>query len=311
MNKHPAWDDLRVLLEVHRKGSFLGAARVLGWSTSTVSRRVGALEQNVGKTLVTRSAQGVSLEREGLELISLAEAFEVSLAAHQRDRVGGGSPFAGIVRVSLPDGFLRPATQVAVALQMAHPETEIELMRENQFVDLAAREADIGIRFGRSLSAVLVERSLGAIQVAPFASAAYLKSNLPHRLLTREDYRQQKFIVDETTTNKGGGTQWLLERGAQYFPFRSNALEARILAAQLGKGVVMMGVGMAQMYPQLLRIGLERPLAPLHPYLVMHCDLQKERRFGEVATGIVQMFADYATVEMAAEAQFLESSGKW
>ena len=33
----PAWDDLRVLLTLHRHGSFLSAGKALGVSTSTVS----------------------------------------------------------------------------------------------------------------------------------------------------------------------------------------------------------------------------------------------------------------------------------
>jgi len=306
-NKTPVWDDLRVLLEVHRRGSFLGAAKALGLSTSTVSRRVGALEQDVGQALVVRSAQGVLLEGEGLALISLAEDFERSLAAHQRDRVGARSPFAGTVRVSLPDGFSRPAAEVAMAFQKVHPETEIELVRENHFVDLAAREADIGVRVGRSLSAAVVERSLGAIRVAPFASAAYLKANLPQRRLTSEDYGNQRFIVDEASSAKSGGTQWLLERGARHFPFRSNVMDARLYAAESGAGIVMMGVGMAKTYPRLFRIALETPPASLEFYLVMHSDLKKVRRIRGVADALVQMFAEFATEQSAAEAAFRES----
>ena len=63
-NKLPAWDDLRVLLEVHRAGSFLAAGLRLGLSTSTVARRIGALEKDLGGALVHRTSQGVWLERE-------------------------------------------------------------------------------------------------------------------------------------------------------------------------------------------------------------------------------------------------------
>ena len=38
------WDDLRLLLAVHRSGSLSGAARILGVNQSTISRRLIAFE---------------------------------------------------------------------------------------------------------------------------------------------------------------------------------------------------------------------------------------------------------------------------
>ena len=41
------WDDLRVLLALHRHQSLLAAGAALGLSTSTVARRIEALEQSL------------------------------------------------------------------------------------------------------------------------------------------------------------------------------------------------------------------------------------------------------------------------
>lgn len=57
-NAPPTRDDLRVLLAVHRHGSFLAVGRALGLSTSTASRRIDALETALGRPLVHRSATG-------------------------------------------------------------------------------------------------------------------------------------------------------------------------------------------------------------------------------------------------------------
>ncbi|HEY4222156.1 MAG TPA: LysR family transcriptional regulator, partial [Myxococcota bacterium] len=46
-----SWDDLRVLLAVQREKSLLAAGRSLGVSTSTVARRLDALEDALGKRL--------------------------------------------------------------------------------------------------------------------------------------------------------------------------------------------------------------------------------------------------------------------
>ncbi len=48
------WDDLRVFLTLAREGTLTTAAKALGVSHPTVSRRVQALEQQIGARLFER-----------------------------------------------------------------------------------------------------------------------------------------------------------------------------------------------------------------------------------------------------------------
>ncbi|WP_223634981.1 LysR family transcriptional regulator [Corallococcus sp. EGB] len=300
-NKLPAWDDLRVLLEVHRGGSFLAAGLQLGLSTSTVARRIGALEKDLGRALVHRTSQGAWLEKEALELIVLAEQFEQSLRAHRRDG-GGGSPYAGRIRISLPDGFLVGAAEAATRFRRRHPETLIEVISELRFVDLASREADIGVRGGRSSSPVLIDKPLGEVMSGLYASEDYLKRFVPKRLLGADDYAGQDFIVEDETPRGQGPAQWLIQRGASRFPFRSNSMEARLHAAKGGMGLVMLGVGAEREHPELLRVGLETPLPSLRFYLTMHKDLRKVPRIRKFAKTFEAVFAEYLAAQSEAEA---------
>ena len=52
------WDDLRVVLAVFRQGTLSGAARSLGVTHSTVFRRLGAIEQQMGARLFERFRDG-------------------------------------------------------------------------------------------------------------------------------------------------------------------------------------------------------------------------------------------------------------
>ena len=52
------WDDLRLLLAVSRRGSFLQAGQLLGIAASTVSRRLTQLEVALGEPLVERGVEG-------------------------------------------------------------------------------------------------------------------------------------------------------------------------------------------------------------------------------------------------------------
>src|SRR5262249_32257422 len=151
----PTWDDLRVLLALHRHGSFLGAGKAIGVSTSTAARRIDALEAALGRPLVHRTNEGTRLEPDALPLVALAALLELGLGALRRDDVR--DPFCGTVRVSLSVGFVRPVTQRLCELRRAHPALQVEILSETRRVDLARREADVGLRTSRSSSPALIE----------------------------------------------------------------------------------------------------------------------------------------------------------
>jgi len=52
------WDDLRYVLALHRSGTLVGAGRLLDVNTSTVGRRIQALERDLGTRLFDRMAGG-------------------------------------------------------------------------------------------------------------------------------------------------------------------------------------------------------------------------------------------------------------
>ncbi|WP_438035196.1 LysR family transcriptional regulator [Sorangium sp. So ce204] len=280
------WDDCRVLLEVHRRGSFLAAGQRLGMSASTVMRRVSTLERALGRSVVHRTSHGVRLEREALALVKIAAGFEQALGAHDRER-------AGTVRLSVPEGFGAVAAQAARRCWEQDRTTIVEVSVESRLVDLAEREADIGLRGGRSASNVLIEKRVGEVKPALYASAAYLAAHLPGRLVTRDDYTGQRFIVDERITQGLGPFRWLVERGAQSFPLRSNAVETRLEAARAGMGIVVHAAGVD--VPGLEPVALDAPGPSLPFYVVMHRELRQVPRMRAMARALGEMFAEYTT----------------
>jgi DNA-binding transcriptional LysR family regulator len=298
-DEQPAWDDLRLLLEVHRRGSFLGAAQQLGRSTATVARRIAALERLLGRRLVQRSSQGTRIDNDGAGLVAFAEELERAIAAYRRDG-SGRSPHAGVVRVSIPDGFM-PATIEAIEMvRSKHPETFVEVSVEARFVDLSAREADIGIRGARSSSAVLLERAVGEVHAGIFASETYLERRLPKRSLAVEDWGAQDFITGDAPH---GPTEWLRARGAVHFPLKVSTFEGRLDAAERGLGLVVAGVSIGHSR-RLARVRLEAPLPTQPFYLVMHQDLRAVPRVRVVADALLEVLAKESSRQAEAEASF-------
>lgn len=281
METQPSWDDLRVLLAVHRQRSFLAAGKKLGLSTSTTSRRIDALEASIGRKLVSRSRAGAEVEADALPLIQLAEELEHGLNVARRDV----SEVSGTVKVSVPDGAVLEVAQALIAFRAQHPDIDIELLGENALSDIAKREADIGLRTGRSTSSVLVEKKIGTVQMAIFASAEYVRRHLPSRRLSVKEAERHPFIGLDRQWASLPHERWMVSLGATRFPFRSSSTPAIVEA-------VRQGIGLAALVEQtgrnagLLRIEVASP-GPTQPfYLVYHRELRQVPRVRAVVAAI-------------------------
>jgi|GEM_PF-6634823 len=94
------YNDLAVFLRVAREGSFAAAAQRLAMPTSTVSRRVAALEAQLGVQLLRRTTRAVSLTDDGQAYAKRCAGFmeEINAATGALlDR--GGQVLRGTLRV--------------------------------------------------------------------------------------------------------------------------------------------------------------------------------------------------------------------
>src|SRR4029079_403948 len=83
-NARVDWGDVRFFLAAARCGSLGAAARELGVEHTTVSRRLGALEDALGAKLFARTPDGLALTPAGAEVLPLAESIEQAAQAIER-----------------------------------------------------------------------------------------------------------------------------------------------------------------------------------------------------------------------------------
>jgi DNA-binding transcriptional LysR family regulator len=270
----PTWDDLRVLLALHRHRSFLAAGRALGVSTSTAARRIEALESSLGRPLVHRSSSGTSVEPAALDLIDLAEQLELGLRAVRRDE--GKHAISGAVRISMGEGFIQPATRVLCELRRAYPTLQLEVISESRNVDLARREADVGIRKSRSASPAVIERDVGRLGFGLYAAESYVERRLRGAHLAVADIPRHDYVGHDGAPASHPSTGWLAARGATRFVFRSNSDFAMLEATLQGQGIAVLAD--AAVRGGLVRIHVDAALPTMPVFLAFHRELRQVPR---------------------------------
>lgn len=171
-------NDLILFAHVINEGSFSRAAARVGLPKSTVSRRITALEEQLGERLLTRSTRRLAITELGERIVDhgrrLLEETEAAtaLAQYRQD-----TP-RGVLRVALPPDFTElDLTPVLLQYAASYPEVRLELDLSPRRVDLLAERFDLAVRAAARLpdDATLVARKLCDMANGLYASPAYLR----------------------------------------------------------------------------------------------------------------------------------------
>lgn len=281
-----AWDDLRVLLALDRHRSFKAAGDALGLSTSTVSRRIEALEAAIGRPLVVRTSRGTTIEPGASRLVELAESLELGLRAALRSN----KELGGVVRISTGDGFAGPLVEVLTDLRRRAPETQVELVSEARFADMAHAEADLAIRTGRSSSAVLIERPLGKLSFSLYASREYVERRVHGPTLSAADFERLDFVGFLGRHEQMPQAKWLKSLGASRFGFRANTDALVHEAVRQSEGIAVLADLVGGADPTLQRLEVRSRAPRVAVWLVFHRGLRNVPRVRLVAKAIEASF---------------------
>jgi len=140
-------NDLYFFAKVADFGSYTAAAKALGLQTSKLSRRIAALEGELGVRLINRTTRRFSLTEAGktfhrhcLALLDEAQAAKDAMSQLL------GSP-QGVVRISCPTGLLQGGVADVLARFLAkHPRVRVALDATNRRVDVVDEGLDIAMR---------------------------------------------------------------------------------------------------------------------------------------------------------------------
>ena len=192
------WNDLRYFLEVARRGKLSAAALRIGVDHTTVSRRIVALEEQLGVTLFLRKNRTYSLSDEGRRLLSYAEKMEQNSLELMDEITPTSKGLTGTVRLATPEAFgsqfLAPH---CISFHSRHPAVTLELVAETRQHSFTKREADIAITLARPQHGRIKSEKITDYRLRLYAAPAYLQKHPP--IVQLSDLKHHHFIwyVDE------------------------------------------------------------------------------------------------------------------
>lgn len=267
-------NDIQTLVAVAESGTLSGAAEALSTSVSTIGRRLDALEQSLGLTLVVRTVDGAFLTDDGerllpraLESVEAMQAFERAAVA-LRDGTGREP-----VRISATEPMISDILAPALpGLRQASPDTILQLTASNEPASLARREADMALRLVRPTGDSLIARRLPDIQLGCYASKSFLGGRDPRHI----DIAGENLLAFDDSFGDIAEVRWLRDHGLEpNVTVKSLSSRALVNAAAAGVGVAIAPTFLAR------RAGLVEVNAPAIParqvWLVLHRDLRHNR----------------------------------
>jgi len=269
------YDDVAIFLRVAREGSFVAAARGLGLPTSSVSRRVAALEARLKTQLLRRTTRAVGLTDDGRAFADRCAAAMDEIEAATRGLDLCNARLSGRLTVTAPyhvcnEDFAPHLLDFAAA----HPDLIMDLRLTNGAPDLIEEGVDVAFQLAPLPDGRHVARKLWAAPYGVFASPAFLDR---HREAVGLDHPRRLARLPAIATPPINGWRFV-DAGGETFTFGPRALGATVddlslgaLAVRRGLGVGYLPKGLAGRFPDLVELTFgdwrvaDRELYALYP----------------------------------------------
>lgn len=275
--KDTNWEDLRLFWQVARLGGLSAAARAAGVSAPTIGRRMLALERALGRTLFERRKTGYQLAPDGRFLYERVDAMHQ--AARPLDAWSTGVVELPIVTISAGSWMSRFIAGHLPALWTPSDPFRLCFKSAEARLDLARREADIGIRNQRPESGNVASRRSVAVAFAPYCARGF------------NQRRDCNWVALGSQVAKTPSARWILDQPDLWITVWADTprMVHDLIRGGAGRGVLPCFVGDRD--PALVRAGPMIAALEHVMWIVMHDD---ERHRPEVRTVIDRLAALYA-----------------
>ncbi|GAM29776.1 LysR family transcriptional regulator [Acinetobacter calcoaceticus] len=169
-------NDMALFVEVVKVMSFRKASEAMGIPNSTLSRRISALEKNIGLRLLHRTTRKIELTEAGqIYYERCRRIVDEARIAHEQLGEMLAQP-SGMLRVSLPVDFSVTYLSPLIAeFSHQYPGITFDFDLTPRRVDLITEPFDLAIRMGDLPNSHLIARPLAYLSVHVYASPRYIE----------------------------------------------------------------------------------------------------------------------------------------
>jgi DNA-binding transcriptional LysR family regulator len=294
-----SWDDFRYVKAIADTRSLAGAAELLGVNHSTVFRRLGQIEQQLGSRLFERGRAGYAPTTCGEQMVELAERMGDDIVSFERTVTGQDLRPSGELRITTSDVLLLHFLgDVLIGFRRAYPEIALDVVVSNQRLNLSKRDADVAVRATYHNPDPLSGNKIARIAWAVFGPAALATQSFDPTI----DAQQHDWVAFADPVAIAKAMRWLREHaGEKRIVYKINTMIGLAEAAAGGVGLALLPcyvgtavAGLAQLSPPLPE--LEGEL-----WLLTHPDLRNTAR--------VRAFLDYCAEASARRRRLIEGLG--
>ncbi len=238
--RFPSPDDLLILLTVARLGRFTAVADALETTHTTVSRRILALDRQMGGRTLERTPDGWELTQLGRAAVAAAEGIEQSLGRLTAGISNGVDIVSGVVRVSTSDGFgALIAAPALVRLQHEHPTLRVELLSATRRLSKNRSGVDVEVVAGRVEAGRAETVHLTDYSLRLYAGTGYVQDHgLPASVEELGSHRFISYVESSLQVAELGLQRQSLT--AEPAHFQSTSVFAQIEAVRANAGISML-----------------------------------------------------------------------
>ncbi len=265
------WDDIRYFLALARTGSLSSAARNLGVTHVTVSRRITRLEQQRQVKLFARRQKGYLLSTAGERLLAEAESVEQSCLHFERKIRGQSDVLDGPLTLSIPETSLIDLAEPIALFMQRYPGIALTVLATSEQHNLNQLQADVLIRMTDHPPELLVGRQLAQIPMYIYGKRDYVEA-------IKGDIDKAEWVIWQAVFGRDDSDKYFktMVPNAR-IKLRTNCNNQLISSVRQGGLLGLMTAPIALRYPELVAIS-NSPIVTTGLWSLTHSDLRHSAR---------------------------------
>lgn len=170
-------EDIKMFHHIVESGGLVKASELLDLPKSNLSRRLKALEHELGIDLFHRQHKTIVVSENGRRFYQTSKTFLEQFEIEIQGLSSQNFELSGHIRIqilALPN--LRILANIITDFMSIHPKVTIEIITSSTEFELIEKNVDIGFRIGYQLESMnLIARKLLSVDLSLYASPQYLE----------------------------------------------------------------------------------------------------------------------------------------